>query len=362
MTIHELREKRAKAWEAAKAFLDAHRTGNGTLTAEDDATYTRMEQEITDLGKEIARLERQEAMDAELNKPVNKPITGQPENDKVEIKTGRASNAYKEDFGLHLRGKALVHNVLSTTPDVDGGFLVPTDYEDKLVESLEEENVMRRLCKVITTHHERKIPVAVGHSVAQWTAENASYTESNPTFGQKQIDAFKLTDLCRISTELLKDSSFDIEDYLRGEFARAFGIAEEQAFCVGNGTNQPTGLFTANGGTVGVTAASATAITVDEVINLIHALCGHVRLLAEGFCFLDVLVPQQRKSDSSFCKFAVDVDVVGFKVHTDSGIPFRKEDGFDLFVGYGFVQRPDEVLLFCDSKYIPHGMAGTVYT
>ena len=78
MTILELREKRAKAWEAAKAFLDAHRTGNGTLTAEDDATYTKMENEISDLGKEIARLERQEALDAELNKPVNRPITGQP--------------------------------------------------------------------------------------------------------------------------------------------------------------------------------------------------------------------------------------------------------------------------------------------
>ena len=50
MTILELREKRAKAWEAAKAFLDSHRKENGTLSAEDDAAYTRMEQEITDLG------------------------------------------------------------------------------------------------------------------------------------------------------------------------------------------------------------------------------------------------------------------------------------------------------------------------
>ena len=90
MTIHELREKRAKAWEAAKAFLDSHRTGNGTLTAEDDTTYTRMEQEITDLGKEIARLERQEAMDAELNKPVNKPITGDIKPfKKMSIQKGR---------------------------------------------------------------------------------------------------------------------------------------------------------------------------------------------------------------------------------------------------------------------------------
>ena len=51
MTILELREKRNKAWEAAKAFLESHRTEKGTLTVEDDATYTQMEQEINDLGK-----------------------------------------------------------------------------------------------------------------------------------------------------------------------------------------------------------------------------------------------------------------------------------------------------------------------
>ena len=48
MTINELREKRNNAWNAAKAFLDSHRTEKGTLTAEDDATYTRMEQDIAD--------------------------------------------------------------------------------------------------------------------------------------------------------------------------------------------------------------------------------------------------------------------------------------------------------------------------
>ena len=105
MTIHELREKRAKAWEAAKAFLDSHRTGNGTLTAEDDTTYTRMEQEITDLGKEIARLERQEALDVELNKPVNRPITGQPMTDKGEVKTGRATDEYRTNFWNVMRTK-----------------------------------------------------------------------------------------------------------------------------------------------------------------------------------------------------------------------------------------------------------------
>ena len=131
MTIHELREKRAKAWEAAKAFLDSHRTSNGTLTAEDETTYTRMEQEITDLGKEIARLERQEALDAELNKPVNRPITGQPMTNKSEVKTGRATDEYKSNFWNVMRSKApmpQVVNALQVGVDSEGGYLVPDEF------------------------------------------------------------------------------------------------------------------------------------------------------------------------------------------------------------------------------------------
>ena len=62
--ILELREKRAKAWDAAKAFLDAKRGNDGLLSAEDTATYDRMEADVVNLGKEIDRLERQAAIDA----------------------------------------------------------------------------------------------------------------------------------------------------------------------------------------------------------------------------------------------------------------------------------------------------------
>ena len=108
MTILELREKRAKAWEATKAFLDSHRNDKGMLSAEDDAAYSRMEQEITDLGKEIARLERQEALDAELNRPVNKPLTGKPMNGKETAKTGRATDEYRQNFWNMMRSKSQV--------------------------------------------------------------------------------------------------------------------------------------------------------------------------------------------------------------------------------------------------------------
>lgn len=296
MTITEMRTKRAKLWNTMEGFLDTHRNDMGVLSAEDDATYSKMEHDLDSLTNEIKRMERRDAIEAELNKPVNQPITAAPERaaSMKPDKVGRASDAYKEDFDRHLRGKVLVHNVLSEGVDADGGYLVPEDFERNIVMALEEENVIRSLAKVITTQHERKIPVATGHSTAQWTAENAAYTESNPTFGQKQIDAFKLTDLCRVSVELLQDSAFDIEDYLMKEFARAFGIAEEEAFCVGTGTNQPTGIFTANGGTVGVTAAANNAITADELISLVYALKSPYRRNAK-FLMNDATISAIRK-------------------------------------------------------------------
>lgn len=296
MTITEMRNKRAKLWNTMEGFLDTHRNDMGVLSAEDDATYSKMERDLDSLTNEIKRMERRDAIEAELNKPVNQPITEAPERaaSLKPDKVGRASDAYKEDFDRHLRGKVLVHNVLSEGVDADGGYLVPEDFERDIVTALEDENVIRSLAKVITTQHERKIPVATGHSTAQWTAENAAYTESNPTFGQKQIDAFKLTDLARVSVELLQDSAFDIEDYLMKEFARAFGIAEEEAFCVGTGTNQPTGIFTANGGTVGVTAAANNAITADELISLVYALKSPYRRNAK-FLMNDATISAIRK-------------------------------------------------------------------
>ena len=63
--ILEMKEKRAKTWEQAKAFLDAKQNENGMMSAQDAATYDRMEAEVVNLGKEIDRLERQAAIDAE---------------------------------------------------------------------------------------------------------------------------------------------------------------------------------------------------------------------------------------------------------------------------------------------------------
>lgn len=256
MTILELREKRAKAWDAAKAFLDSHRTDKGTLSAEDDATYSRMEQDISDLGKEIARMERREALDAELNKPVNHPITGKPAGDQQTEKKGRASDEYKRNFwnAMRLQGNPYeIRNALQEGTDSEGGYLVPDEYERTLVQALEEENVFRRLAKVIqTSSGDRKIPIVTSHGSAAWLDEEDALTESD---------------------ELLNDSVFDLPSYISTEFARRIGAKEEEAFFVGDGSGKPTGIFAATGGAqTGITAASSTAITADELIDLFYSL------------------------------------------------------------------------------------------
>ena len=372
MNIVEMREKRTKLWATMEGFLETHRNDMGVLSTEDDVVYANMEKEFEALSNEIRRQERRDAHEAELSKPVNRPITEKPATPKADG-VGRASNAYKEDFGLHLRGKSLVHNVLSTTPDEDGGFLVPLEFEREIVKALDEENVIRRLAKVVTTHHERKIPVALGHSVAQWTTENSAYTESNPTFGQKQIDAYKLTDLCRVSVELLKDSTFDIEAYLRQEFARAFGIAEEEAFCIGNGTTQPTGIFTANGGTVGVTAASATAITVDEISSLVHALKAPYRKNAK-FLMNDATVALLRKLKDQNGQYLWQPSVqagtpdrlLGYEIYTSPYVPVAEAGALTIafgdFKNYWIGDRAGRTVQRLNELYATNGQIGYVAT
>ena len=278
MTILELREKRAKAWEAAKAFLDSHRTEKGVLSAEDDAAYTRMEQEITDLGKEIARLERQEAFERELSQPLNKPLTGRPVSGGVEKeKTGRASEEYKANFWNAMRSKVplpSVVNALEEGTDSEGGYLVPDEYERTLVEALEEENVFRQMAKVIrTSSGDRKIPVVATKGTASWIDEEGAYTESDDSFGQVSIGAYKVGTMIKVSEELLNDSVFDLESYIAKEFARRIGAKEEEAFFTGDGSGKPLGVLAATGGAeTGVTAASSTAVIADELMDLFYSL------------------------------------------------------------------------------------------
>lgn len=273
--ILELREKRAKAWEAAKNFLDSKRGTDGLLSAEDTATYDKMEADVVALGKEIERLERQANIDAELARPTSNPITNQPGTGHgEEPKTGRASDAYRADMLKALRTNfRQISNVLSEGIDTDGGYLVPEEYDRRLIEGLEEENIFRRLATTITTSGERKINIAGSKPAAAWIDEGEELTFGDAKFAQINLDAHKLHVAVKVTEELLYDNAFQLEKYILRQFSKALGNAEEDAFLNGDGVGKPLGIFAETGGAdVGVTAASATAITADEIINLVYSL------------------------------------------------------------------------------------------
>ena len=279
MTINELRQKRAQKLAAARAFLESNRNPDGVLSAEDDAAYTRMENEITALGSEISRMERLEAMDAKLSLPVSAPITEKPEQPpKAETRTGRASDEYKNAFWNVTRHKDRLtpemRNALQVGTDSEGGYLVPDEFEKSLIAGLKLANVIRANAHVFTTSSgSHKIPVVASNGTAAWLEEEGAFTPSDDSFGQVQLDAHKVGTLIKVSEELLADSAFDLESYIRSEFIRRIGDKEEEAFLVGNGTNKPTGILNATGGgQVGVTAASASTITADELIDLYYSL------------------------------------------------------------------------------------------
>jgi len=278
--ILELREKRAKAWDATKAFLDTKRGTDGLISAEDEATYNKMEADVIALGKEIDRLEKQAILDAELNAPMANPLTGKPANPKLEGKTGRATDEYRKAFWNAMRTRAgegldpTVKNALKIGTDSEGGYLVPDEFERTLVEALEDENIFRRLAKVITTASgDRKIPVVASKGTASWIDEEGTIPESDDSFGQVSIGAYKLGTMIKVSEELLNDSVFELEPYISREFARRIGNKEEEAFFIGDGSGKPTGILAATGGAqLGVTTAGATAITLDEVLDLFYSL------------------------------------------------------------------------------------------
>lgn len=274
--VLELREKRAKAWEAAKAFLDAKSVDGAFVSGEDTATYEKMENEVMDLGKQIDRLERQAAIDAEMRSATAAPITNIPKAGITgDDKTGRASADYKRAFWNSMRNKMSyeVQNALSIGSDSEGGFLVPDEYEKKLVEALEEEVFFRSLATVINTSSgDRKIPIVTSKGEAAWIDEGGQFPESDDSFGQTSIGAFKLATMIKVSDELLNDSVFNVEAYISKEFGRRIGTKEEEAFFVGDGSGKPVGIFNKTGGAdTGITVASA-SITFDDVMDLYYSL------------------------------------------------------------------------------------------
>ena len=267
MSINELRTKRASLWEETKKFLAEHTDKDGKMAAADAEAYEKMEADIAEMGKTIDRLEKQAEMDKKLAMPTSKPLVGAP--GKPE-KKGTASDEYRKAMFTAIRTKFRdVSNVLQEGIDEAGGYLVPDEYDRRLIDVLEEENVLRGLATTIRTSGERKINIAATKPAALWVEEGGALTFGDATFDQKLLDAHKLHVAIKITEELLADNAFQLEDYIIAQFGKAIANAEEDAFLNGDGEGKPTGLFA--DAQVGVTIGTV-EIEADDVIDLIYKL------------------------------------------------------------------------------------------
>ena len=368
MTINELREARNKAWQGAKAFVETKRDKDGLLSAEDAAAYADMEKKIKDYSAEIERMEQMEAMENELNKPVNTPIVAKPmtADSKTKPKTGRASDEYREGMLKALRSNfKQVSNILQEGVDADGGYLVPEEYDHRLIDVLTEENIMRSLGHIITTSGEHKINIAATTPAAAWIEEGAALTFGDATFSQILLDAHKLHVAIKVTEELLYDNAFGLENYIITQFGKALANAEEDAFLNGDGSGKPTGLFAATGGGT-VAGTLSAAIKSDDMLDLVYALKRPYRKNA-SFIMNDKTLAQLRKLKDNNGAYiwqpsyqAGEPDkVLGYAVHTSAYAP-ENAIAFGDYSYYNIGDRGTRSFKQLNELFAGNGMIGYV--
>ena len=271
MDLNEMIKNRADFLAQMRTFVDSHEDKNGNLNSEDANTYKNMEAEFDEMTNSIDREKRALDREQALSKPMNMPITSRPLKQE-ESKTGRASNEYKDAMLAAMRSNfRQVSNVLQEGVDADGGYLVPDEYDHRLIDILEEENIMRNLGTKITTSGEHKINIAATKPAAAWIEEGGALTFGDATFDQKILDAHKLHVAIKVTEELLYDNAFNLESYIITQFGKALANAEEDAFLNGDGTGRPTGIFDGkNGGHLHATLTAA--LKADDVLDLVYGL------------------------------------------------------------------------------------------
>ena len=263
--ITQLKQDRASLIKKQRKLIDKAEEENRSMNSEEEKKWSRMDEDIDKLEGRIEKLQKTIEREKHLAE----------KEFKSEEKKTNGDTDYRKVYDKFLRNgrgqlSSAERRALQEDTDSEGGYLVPTSFANRLVQGLEERNVMRRIATVNSTASETKIPVASDTGVATWIAEEGAYSTDDPSFDQKTVDAYKVGTIIKVSEELLYDNTYDLESYINTRFVRRIGDAEETAFVDGNGTGKPTGFL--QDAQLGETATGTDAITANELIDLYHAL------------------------------------------------------------------------------------------
>ncbi len=272
--VDNLYEERAGLWEQMKELNDREIKEERSLDASEKEQCDKMNDRMSEIDarvQELASVEEANKKSEEsraIFETENAPVI-----EKEEAETD-ASILRKMATG-EVRSHSFEKRDL--TKGGDGG-LVPQGFYDQIIAKLDENAVVRQFATVVSTAsgEDIKFPQITAHSSASLVAEGGAIGESDPTSASVTLGAFKYAYLVQVSSELLADEGVDIEGFLAQDIGRALGNGAGTDFAVGNGSSKPNGIMNAT--STGVTCASATAITSDEVIDLYHAVTSPYRV------------------------------------------------------------------------------------
>lgn len=278
MKSRDLRARRAKLIEDVRAMIS-----DKYCTAEETARFDKMMNEADRLKEQIARVERAEAEEHELLEALtqrNRTNAGIA-NPRRPFDPLPAFDAYLRE-GLEGMSPAMravldvqkFHAAMGTNTGSGGGFTVPDGLYRQLISAEKAYGGMLTVAKVIDTDSGNPLPIPTSDDTGNVGAilhENTQVAEEPLVFGSVNLGAFTYTSgLVRVSSELMQDSAFDLSGFLTRVFGERFGRITNMHFTTGDGASKPSGFVTE--ATLGVTAASATAFTADELIDLEHSV------------------------------------------------------------------------------------------
>ena len=288
-TTQNLLERRANVWSTLQEILDRPKDPTTNLmTAENASAYDAADAEFEQLTAEIERDERH-AQRANALGQVDRTGAVQPMSEQAERLAG--DQAYLNAFNAFIRNQPMtseqtrtLHNGLDTSlknaqgvgTGSAGGFLVPPEFRQILIEQTTFVAAMRQFAETITTDSGANLPWPTVDDTAQEgaiLAENTQISQQDVTFGQNSLDAYMYTSkLVLVSLQLLNDNAFNLNTWLPQALGRRIGRVQNRHFTVGTGTSQPDGIVTS--ATVGVTLATGntTSIAYDGLIDLIDSI------------------------------------------------------------------------------------------
>lgn len=305
-SIQALRERRNALAQTLKNLVDKEKTPE--WTGDHQSQYDQAMAEIDTVTAEIQRhdaaMERiaGAALDAGTVTDDARNVFTLEKGKHDASKEGRAMRAYlvgglanvaPEDVqrmrarqtGDVMNVIAMPQNAMSTTTGAEGGFTVAQEYYRELTEAMKQFGGIRAVARVIQTGTGAlmNFPAADATSEeGEIVGENAAVTLGETTFGNKTLPVYKYSSKkIGVPFELLQDSMFDMEGYIKALLAVRLGRITSKHFTVGTGTGQPSGVVT--GSTVGKTGATGQTATVtyDDLVDLEHSVDPIYRLSAK---------------------------------------------------------------------------------